>query len=118
MNQAVDIPATHLPPDTVAAPSTTAAGKPLAHESARLHVAGEATYIDDQPELAGTLHAALGLSPVAHRRLLHIDVAGLKALPGALPPAPKTLCASSPCPPCSRPKQPTPPSSTWCRPCA
>ncbi|RZI95981.1 MAG: hypothetical protein EOP78_05365, partial [Variovorax sp.] len=33
------------------------------HESAQLHVAGEATYIDDIPELAGTLHCALGLSP-------------------------------------------------------
>ena len=29
------------------------------HESAHLHVAGQATYIDDMPELAGTLHAAL-----------------------------------------------------------
>ena len=36
------------------------------HESAHLHVAGEATYIDDIPELAGTLHCALGLSPVAN----------------------------------------------------
>ena len=33
------------------------------HESAALHVAGEATYIDDIPELAGTLHCALGLYP-------------------------------------------------------
>ena len=39
------------------------------HESAHLHVAGEATYIDDMPELAGTLHCALGLSPVAHGAL-------------------------------------------------
>ena len=39
------------------------------HESAHLHVAGEAPYIDDIPELAGTLHCALGLSPVAHGRL-------------------------------------------------
>ncbi len=52
------------------------------HESAHLHVAGEATYIDDITELGGTLHAALGLSPVAHGRLLAIDVAGLRALPG------------------------------------
>ena len=39
------------------------------HESAHLHVAGAAPYVDDLPELAGTLHAALGLSPVAHGRL-------------------------------------------------
>ena len=64
--------------------NASAAGRPLPHESARLHVAGEATYIDDQPELAGTLHAALGLSPVAHGRLLGIDLAALRALPGVV----------------------------------
>lgn len=81
MNQAVDIPPALLPP---VMPADTAAGKPLPHESARLHVAGEATYIDDQPELAGTLHAALGLSPVAHGRLKGIDLAALRALPGVV----------------------------------
>ncbi len=30
-------------------------GKELVHESAHLHVTGTATYIDDIPELAGTL---------------------------------------------------------------
>ena len=35
------------------------------HESAQLHVAGEAPYIDDMPELAGTLHARA--RPVAGR---------------------------------------------------
>jgi xanthine dehydrogenase large subunit len=54
------------------------------HESAHLHVAGEAAYIDDLPELAGTLHAALGLSPVAHGRLLAIDLATLRAQPGVV----------------------------------
>ena len=49
----------------------------IAHESSRLHVAGEATYTDDIPELAGTVHMALGLSPVAHGRLLAVDVARL-----------------------------------------
>lgn len=52
------------------------------HESAHLHVAGEATYIDDIPELTGTLHAALGLSPLAHGKLLAIDVERLRAEPG------------------------------------
>lgn len=61
-----------------------AAGRALPHESAHLHVAGRAPYIDDLPELAGTLHAALGLSHVAHGHLIHIDVAGLKALPGVV----------------------------------
>jgi len=69
---------------TAATQPASAAGRSLSHESAMLHVAGRAPYIDDLPELAGTLHAALGLSPVAHGRLLHIDVAGLKALPGVV----------------------------------
>ena len=54
------------------------------HESAALHVSGQATYTDDTPELAGTLHAALGLSPVAHGWLRAVDVAGLRALPGVV----------------------------------
>jgi xanthine dehydrogenase large subunit len=54
------------------------------HESAHLHVAGEATYIDDIRELDGTLHAALGLSPLAHGRLLAIDLARLRAEPGVV----------------------------------
>lgn len=33
-------------------------GKGIAHDSAARHVAGEANYIDDMPELPGTLHAA------------------------------------------------------------
>jgi len=55
-----------------------------AHESAHLHVSGEATYTDDIAELQGTLHAALGLSPIAHGRLLSIDIEGLRALPGVV----------------------------------
>ncbi|MDH4390866.1 MAG: xanthine dehydrogenase molybdopterin binding subunit [Aquabacterium sp.] len=54
------------------------------HESAHLHVAGAAPYIDDLPELAGTLHAALGLSPVAHGTLRSIDLATLRAQPGVV----------------------------------
>lgn len=54
------------------------------HESAHLHVAGEAAYIDDLPELAGTLHAALGLSPVAHGTLKAIDLDTLRAMPGVV----------------------------------
>ncbi|MGH6647603.1 xanthine dehydrogenase molybdopterin binding subunit [Aquabacterium sp.] len=64
--------------------ASSAAGKSLPHESAHLHVAGAAPYIDDLPELAGTLHCALGLSPVAHGRLIGVDVATLKAMPGVV----------------------------------
>ena len=56
-------------------------GRELAHESALLHVTGEATYTDDMAELRGTLYAALVLSPVAHGELLGegIDRAALLA---------------------------------------
>ena len=64
--------------------STPWVGQPVPHESAMLHVRGEAAYIDDLPEPAGTLHAALGLSPVAHGRLLGIDTAALMAMPGVV----------------------------------
>ena len=54
------------------------------HESAHLHVAGEAPYIDDLPELAGTLHIALGLSPVAHGRLTGLALDPVRAIPGVV----------------------------------
>jgi len=59
-------------------------GVSLPHESAHLHVAGTAQYTDDIPEITGTVHLALGLSPVAHGKLLGIDVARLMAEPGVL----------------------------------
>jgi xanthine dehydrogenase large subunit len=59
-------------------------GASLPHESAHLHVAGAAPYVDDLPELAGTLHAALGLSPAAHGRIVGIDLAAVRALPGVV----------------------------------
>ncbi len=45
-------------------------GQDIIHESAHLHVTGEAVYTDDIPELRGTLYAALILSPVAHGQLI------------------------------------------------
>ncbi len=45
-------------------------GTDVVHESAHLHVTGGATYIDDIPEVAGTLYAALIKSPVAHGELI------------------------------------------------
>ncbi|QOQ82890.1 MULTISPECIES: xanthine dehydrogenase molybdopterin binding subunit [Comamonas] len=51
------------------------------HESAHLHVAGEAAYIDDLLELEGTLHCALGLSPVAHGRLTALALEAVRAMP-------------------------------------
>lgn len=60
------------------------AGLSRPHESAHLHVAGAAPYTDDLPELAGTLHAALGLSPVAHGVLKGVDVAAIRRMPGVV----------------------------------
>ena len=48
--------------------------KARAHESAQLHVRGAAPYVDDIPEVAGTLYAALGLSTEAHAKLLAVDL--------------------------------------------
>ena len=45
-------------------------GTDVVHESAHLHVTGTATYIDDIPEHAGTLYAAIIQSPVAHGELI------------------------------------------------
>ncbi|MGI9450326.1 MAG: xanthine dehydrogenase molybdopterin binding subunit, partial [Geminicoccaceae bacterium] len=52
------------------------------HESAELHVSGEATYTDDIPELAGTLHCALGLSQKAHAKIRSMDLDAVRAAPG------------------------------------
>ena len=63
---------------------TLVVGAPLPHESAHLHVAGAAPYTDDLPELAGTLHAALGLSPVAHGVIEALDLDRIRAMPGVV----------------------------------
>jgi xanthine dehydrogenase large subunit len=63
-------------------PRGPAAGVTQAHESARAQVAGAVTYVDDIPEVRGTLHAAPILSTVAHGRILGIDSAAAAAMPG------------------------------------
>ncbi|WP_332751975.1 xanthine dehydrogenase molybdopterin binding subunit [Hydrogenophaga sp.] len=59
-----------------------AAGVSRHHESARAQVAGGATYIDDIPEVRGTLHAAPVCSPVAHGKLRGMDAKAALAMPG------------------------------------
>ena len=61
-----------------------AAGSSRFHESARAQVAGAATYVDDIPELKGTLYAAPILSSIAHGRVLGIDCAAALAMPGVV----------------------------------
>ena len=60
----------------------SAAGNSVAHESAALHVAGEATYVDDIPELAGTLYVALGVSSEAHANLRALNLDAVRAAAG------------------------------------
>ena len=64
--------------------SETPVHTPHPHESAHLHVSGEATYVDDIPELAGTLHAALGLSQHAHAMIRSIDFSTVHTAPGVV----------------------------------
>ena len=72
--------------DTSSTPQATVmAGHTLRHESAHLHVSGAADYIDDIPLPAGTLHAALGMSRIAHGRILAMDLKAVAASPGVVP---------------------------------
>src|SRR5205807_6880954 len=57
-------------------------GKPVAHDSAREHVRGEAAYLVDLPPLRGELTVDFVGSPVAHGRIKSIDVAAAKAAEG------------------------------------
>ena len=61
-------------------------GSEIIHESAHLHVTGEAAYTDDIPELAGTLYAAIIKSPVAHGELIGegIDRQAILAMHGVV----------------------------------
>jgi xanthine dehydrogenase large subunit len=54
----------------------------LAHDSAELHVSGEAQYIDDIAEPAGTLYAALGMASEAHARVLKLDLDAVRRAAG------------------------------------
>jgi xanthine dehydrogenase large subunit len=54
------------------------------HDSAHKHVTGQAVYIDDMPEPAGTLHGCLGLSTVAHGTIREIDVSAVRSAPGVV----------------------------------
>ncbi|HEY4969228.1 MAG TPA: xanthine dehydrogenase molybdopterin binding subunit [Steroidobacteraceae bacterium] len=57
-------------------------GTSQTHDSAPLHVSGTAQYCDDIALPANTLHAAFGLSPIAHGRIRSLDVSAVLASPG------------------------------------
>ncbi len=54
------------------------------HDSAHKHVAGDAVYIDDMPEPAGTLHGCLGLSTVTHGTIVSMDLSAVRSAPGVV----------------------------------
>jgi xanthine dehydrogenase/oxidase len=57
-------------------------GAPARHAAADLQATGEAVYVDDAPLPPRTLHAALVRSTRPHARLLSVDAAAARALPG------------------------------------
>jgi xanthine dehydrogenase large subunit len=60
------------------------AGAAIPHDSAHLHVSGEALYTDDIAEVRGTLHAAIGLSERAHARIKSIDLTKVRSAAGVV----------------------------------
>lgn len=68
----------------LAGSTSAVAGAPVPHDSAALHVRGEAQYTDDIPEPRGMLHVALGTSPVAHGKLRALDLDAVRAAPGVV----------------------------------
>jgi xanthine dehydrogenase large subunit len=52
------------------------------HDSAPLHVSGRAQYCDDIALPANTLHAAFGLSRIAHGRITALDLSAVLKSPG------------------------------------
>jgi xanthine dehydrogenase large subunit len=65
-------------------PDTLVAGHAQRHESAHLHVSGAASYVDDIPLPANALHVALGMSRIAHGRIVAMDLAAVAAAPGVV----------------------------------
>jgi xanthine dehydrogenase large subunit len=60
--------------------STAVVHQAIAHDSARLHVTGEATYVDDIQEPEGTLHVALGLSSISKGRITSLELDAVRAI--------------------------------------
>jgi len=59
-----------------------ATGKPLPHDSARLHVSGAAAYTDDIAEPRDLLHIAIGMSSKAHAKITKLDLAAVLSANG------------------------------------
>lgn len=59
-------------------------GTGMPHDAARLHVTGQARYVDDIPLPQGALHLAFGLSDIAAGRLTSIDLTAVRTAPGVV----------------------------------
>ena len=70
------------PPRSPLWPPQTKPANP--HDSAHLHVAGLARYVDDEPEAPDTLHLAFGLASEAKARIVGVDLAAVRAFPGVV----------------------------------
>ncbi|HEX2331794.1 MAG TPA: molybdopterin cofactor-binding domain-containing protein, partial [Burkholderiales bacterium] len=58
--------------------------EPLPHDSATLHVSGEARYVDDLHEPPGTLHAAIGVSTETFAKLVSLGLEPVRCAPGVV----------------------------------
>lgn len=62
----------------------TVTGTSQPHDSAVKQVVGEAVYICDMAEPAGTLHVQVGYASVAHARISSIDLSEVESYPGVV----------------------------------
>ena len=54
------------------------------HDSAHLHVSGQAQYVDDLPEPADCLHVYVAMSERAHAEILELDLTAVNSAPGVI----------------------------------
>ena len=62
----------------------TDVGAAIAHDSAERHVRGNAAYVDDIREPAGTLHVAPGYAEATRGRLRSVDLDAVRRAPGVV----------------------------------
>ncbi len=58
--------------------------KSMPHDTAALHVAGTARYVDDIPTPANSLHIAFGTATIAHGQILSLDLSKVAAADGVV----------------------------------
>ena len=56
--------------------------KLLPHDAAKLHVTGQARYVDDVPMPTGTLHLAFGISTIARGQITEVDLTAVASAKG------------------------------------